>query len=131
MKSRPNKAVEATGYRRLTADVRQQEMTVRSQSEYPKMMAFAKGCASASVLFGLGLIFFTCATFAPAVYSMVLRITLVLLWLFLCSTVFCIRSFVIAYQCKREKLQTFDRPCPEYISVATLLLILTTLFWPR
>jgi hypothetical protein len=105
-------------------------MTVRNQSEYPKMMAFAKGCASASVLFGLGITFFTCATFIPTAYSTVRKDGLVLLWLFMCSTIFSVRSFVIAYQCKRGQPQTFDRPCPEYITAATLLLILTTLLWP-
>jgi len=106
-------------------------MRLCNQIEYPKFMAFAKGCAIAVVLFGLGLTFFTCATFVPAVYSVVLRTTLILFWLFLCSVVFCVRSFVIAYQCKREKPQTFDRPCPEYITAATLLLILATLLWPK
>ena len=115
----------------MEGNVRQQEMTVRNQSEYPKMMACAKGCASASALFGLGITFFTCATFIPTTYSIVRKVALVLLWLFLCSTIFSVRSFVIAYQCKREKPQTFDRPCPEYITAATLLLILTTLLWPR
>ena len=106
-------------------------MTIRNQSEYLKLMAFAKGCASASTLFGLGIAFFSCTTFLPRAYPTVRRATLVLFWLFLCSTTLCVRSFVMAYQCKREKSQTFDRPCPEYITAATLILIIVTLLWPK
>ncbi|MGF1679550.1 MAG: YcxB family protein [Candidatus Methylacidiphilales bacterium] len=105
-------------------------MTLRHPSEYSSHMAFAKRCLAVVALTGLGLMTWTAITFAPTGYSLAIKVAVVLFWVLLCAAIFSVRSFVIAYQCKKGLPQTFDRPCPEYIPVATILLILTTALWP-
>jgi hypothetical protein len=94
-------------------------------------MAFAKGCLVLTLFAGFGLVGLSAITFAPSAYSFAIKTGLVLLWILICAAIFSIRSFVIAYQCRKGLQQTFDRPCPEYITVATILLIVTTALWPK
>jgi len=106
-------------------------MTLRDPAEYSSHISFARICLYAAILSGLALIGLSAITLVPSAYLAVTKAALVLAWILITATIYSIRSFVIAYQCKRRLPQTYDRPCPEYITVATMFLILVTIFWPN
>ena len=103
---------------------------IRSPSEYPLLISFAKGCLTATIVLATLLILLSSVHFMCNAMIVYYKSTLVVFWLFLCASIFTIRSFTMAFQCKSGLSQTFGRPCPEYITVATLLLILLTSVWP-
>ena len=93
----------------------------RNQSELPSLRRFR---GAAFLALGIAWFFevaFSAITYAPTAKSLAWKMELIPLVSILFLSVVVIRTQAIIWQTKRQRVQTFDRPCPEWMTVAYLL----------
>gem|GEM_PF-5028914 len=81
-------------------------------------------------MIGVVLAIWSQITFAPGCQAFALKTATVLVILLVGMAIITIRSLIIAYQCRRGTGQTFDRSCPEWITLVMFVSIIVTLIWP-
>ena len=104
-------------------------MKTRNIDEYPALLSFARTSSGITLLTLLAFLGWSAVTFAPSAHSFEVKSGLTLLWILIAFATYSVRTITMAVQCKRGQPQTFDRSCPEYVTVSALLLFLVTIFW--
>ena len=105
--------------------------TKRSNSELPSLKRVRNVCflcmGGALVAF-LAVSAITATTLTQWVISRALAVTLTItLYFFLIG----LRTHIIVHQLTRDRRQIFDRPAPEWLTVAFLLSAALVAFWPH
>ena len=105
-------------------------MKMRDPAEYPSIRSFGIGSLCTVALCSVLLLICSQVTFAPNGFAFAVKTAVIISAVLVFSAVLAIRSLVMAYQCKREMPQTFDRQCPEWFTVALLLILTAAVLWP-
>jgi len=106
-------------------------MKTRDPAEYPSLRSFGVSCLYVVALCTLLLSICASITFTASANTVAGKTAVIISAVLIFSGVLAIRSLTIAYQCKRGKIQTFDRQCPEWMTVALLLVLTVTILWPE
>jgi hypothetical protein len=94
---------------------------LRNQSELPSLRRFGR---LALLALGIAWFFealFSAITYAPSARSLEWKMEIIPLISMVFLSIVVIRTQTIIWQTRRQREQTFDRPCPEWTTVAYLL----------
>ena len=103
----------------------------RSTSELPSLKRFRNVCFLGMSGALLAFLTVSAITFVPRARWVMSRVLALSLTVALYFCVIGIRTHVILHQLSRDRRQTFDRPAPEWITIAFLLSAAVVTLWPH
>jgi hypothetical protein len=107
------------------------ERIQRNVSELPSLRRFRRFCFACMSGLLIGFLFVSAITVVPQIEWLVGRATLLTAIGVIYFFVIGLRTHVIICQLTRNHQQTFDRPCPEWITVGFLLCETAVVIWPH